>query len=127
MTATPADQSPAPQRSYVAFTLSKYGPALWDPFKAPALAVVDHENKKVSLDDYKGKNVILVFYLGRECLHCMKQLQDIAAKSKDWQRLDTVVLAVSPNKPSENAENLKTLSLPGVRSFQMRMQPIPAL
>lgn len=115
VTATPADQSPAPQRSYVAFTLSKYGPALWDPFKAPALAVVDHENKKVSLDDYKGKNVILVFYLGRECLHCMKQLQDIAAKSKDWQRLDTVVLAVSPNKPSENAENLKTLSLPGVR------------
>ncbi|MGH9673595.1 MAG: peroxiredoxin family protein, partial [Bryobacteraceae bacterium] len=69
----------------------------------------------VSLDEYKGKNVILVFYLGRECLHCMKQLRDIAGKKDDWARLETVVLGVSANPPEQNAEALKTANLPGIR------------
>jgi peroxiredoxin len=109
VTAEPRDSSPAKQRNYVASTLVRYGPALWEPFAAPQLDAIDGMKKRVSLDEYRGKNVILVFYLGRECLHCMKQLQDIAAKSKDWERTETVVLAVSPNKPEDAP------SLAGVR------------
>jgi peroxiredoxin/tetratricopeptide (TPR) repeat protein len=107
--------SPAPQRNYKRESLAKYGPAVWQPFAAPALGAVDHEKKQVTLEEYRGKNVILVFYLGRECLHCMDQLQKISAKNADWKRTDTIVLAISPNTPEDNAEYLKTLSLPGVR------------
>jgi peroxiredoxin len=95
--------------------LDRYGPPSWQPQAAPVLSVVDHENKPVTLKDHAGSNVMLVFYLGRECLHCMNQLHEIAKKDGDWKRLNTVVLAVSPNKPEDNAKYLKTLSLPGVR------------
>ena len=65
----------------------------------------------MTLDEYKGKNVVLVFYLGRECLHCMNQLRDIAKKKDDWQRLDTVVLAVSPNEPgASKLDGVRVLS-----------------
>src|SRR5262249_34135466 len=53
--------------------------------------------------------------LGRECVHCMKQLSDIQAKKSEWERLNAVVLAVSGNKPEDNARNLKSTSLAGAR------------
>jgi peroxiredoxin/tetratricopeptide (TPR) repeat protein len=113
--AEPRDSSPAPQRDYSKTTFDRFGPASWVPNAAPTLKVFDADAKPVTLEEYKGKNVILVFYLGRECPHCMKQLQDINAKKADWDRLDTVVLAVSGNKPQDNARYLKTLNLPAVR------------
>ena len=109
------DNSPTKQRSYKQTTLDSFGPAVWEPHAAPKLTAVDHEGKPVNLDEYKGKNVILVFYLGKECLHCMNQLRDIDKKKDDWKRLDTAVLAISPNQPEDNAAALKTLNLPGVR------------
>ena len=109
VTVLPRDSSPAPQRNYVKMALDRFGPNSWEPYDAPTLDVRDHEDKPVKLDDYKGKNVILVFYLGRECLHCMKQLQDINAKRSDWDRLETVVLAVSANKPEDNARYAKEI------------------
>lgn len=112
--ADPRDNSPRPQRNYKAASLDRYGPLLWDPYSAPQLSAADPEGKTVTLDQYRGKNVILVFYLGRECLHCMKQLRDIAGKKSAWDNLDTVVLAVSPNKPEDNKAALATLNLNGV-------------
>jgi peroxiredoxin len=111
--AKPRDISPGSQRDYKTISLERFGPAAWEPYAAPELSVVDHEGKAVSLADYKDKNVILVFYLGRECLHCMKQLGDL--NKQDWSNSDTVVLAVSSNKPEDNARNLKSINLPGVR------------
>jgi len=108
--APPRDSSPGPQRNYKAMNMDQFGPAVWEPYAAPGLDVVDHEGKRVSLGDYKDKNVILVFYLGKECLHCLNQLRSIDKKKDDWQRLDTVVLAVSSNKPEDNAGALKTIN-----------------
>ena len=113
--ADPKDSSPAPQRNYAKVTLTQYGPALYEPYSAPALEALDQDKKGVTLDQLKGKNVILVFYLGRECLHCVNQLQEISKKNSDWERLNTVVLAVSPNTPEQNTEYLKTAKLPGVQ------------
>ena len=72
---------------------------------------MDREGKTVTLAEYRDKNIILVFYLGRECVHCMKQHRDIQGKMSDWERLNAAVLAVSSNKPEDNAKN----PLPGVR------------
>ncbi|HBY62360.1 MAG TPA: hypothetical protein DEH78_21260 [Solibacterales bacterium] len=114
--AEPKDSSPRPQRSYVKAALQQFGPAVWEPYPAAELEARDAEGKRASLAEYKGRNVILVFYLGRECLHCMKQLQDINARKSDWDRLETVVLAVSGNQPADNAKYLKEgLQLPAVR------------
>jgi peroxiredoxin len=94
---------PGPERNYVRTSLEKFGPEKWEPYKAPELDVLDKEGKKVSLSDYGGKNVILVFYLGEECAHCMQQLRAISKKKEDWDRLDTVLLAVSSALPKKNA------------------------
>jgi len=107
ITATPRDSSPRPQRNYLRTSLEKFGPNKWEPYPAPALDVKDAAGKQVTLNQFKGKNVILVFYLGQECPHCMKQLHDIANKKDDWSRLGAVVLAVSSTPPAKNAEALK--------------------
>jgi len=109
ITATPRDSSPAPQRNYVRTSLEKFGPNRWDPYPAPDLDATDSAGKHVSLADYRGKNVILVFYLGSECAHCVDQLHKLAAKKTDWELSNTVLLAISSAAPDKNAADLKTM------------------
>jgi len=103
ITAAPRDSSPAKQRNYALTSLERFGPNRWEPYEAPKLDVRDAQGKRVTLEDYRGKNVLLVFYLGTECPHCMRQLHDIGGKKTDWERLNTVVLAVSSAPPAKNA------------------------
>ena len=107
--AAPRDSSPGSQRNFLRTSLEKFGPNEWRPYAAPQLDVKDAAGKRVSLEEYRGRNVILVFYLGAECPHCMRQLHDIGEKKTDWDRLDTAVLAVSSASSSKNAATLKTL------------------
>ena len=107
VTATPRDSSPGSQRNYLRTSLEKFGPEKWEPYAAPALDVKDSTGKRVTLDEYKGKNVILVFYLGAECPHCARQLHAIGEKKADWDRLNAVVLAVSSATPESNSSGLK--------------------
>ncbi len=107
ITATPRDSSPAPQRNYALTSLERFGPNRWEPYDAPKLDVRDAAGKRISLEDYRGKNVLLVFYLGTECPHCMRQLHEIGNKKDDWARLNTVVLAVSSATPAKNAAAVK--------------------
>jgi hypothetical protein len=47
----------------------------WDPQSAPGLELPGMDGKPVRLADYRGKPVLVVFYLGHRCVHCMEQLQ----------------------------------------------------
>jgi peroxiredoxin len=105
--AQPRDASPGSQRNYLRTSLEKFGPNRWEPYAAPALDVTDAAGQRVTLDQYRGKNVILVFYLGAECPHCMRQLHQIGDKKAEWERLNAVVLAVSSRTPAANSEGLK--------------------
>lgn len=109
ITAAPRDSSPGPQRNYLRTSLEKYGPNQWEPYAAPLLDVKDPAGKRVTLDEYRGKNVILVFYLGHECAHCMRQLHDLGKKKDDWERLGASLLAVSSAPPEKNAKALEEL------------------
>jgi peroxiredoxin len=107
VTAEPRDAAPAPQRNYRLFSLERFGPQRWEPYDAPELDVRDSSGQRVTLASYRGKNVLLVFYLGHDCPHCVRQLHDIARKKDDWERLNTEVLAVSNAAPETNAKALK--------------------
>lgn len=116
VTATPRADTPAAERSYARVPLDHYGPPKWEPYAAPALEVRDASGKAVSLADYRGKNVILVFYLGFECPHCMRQLHALQKNKEEWDRLDAVILAVSSTAPEKNADQLKQFGdLSGIR------------
>ncbi len=109
ITAEPRETTPAPQRNYAKVPLETFGPGQWEPYAAPVLEVKDGDGQAVTLADYRGKNVILAFYLGTECPHCLEQLQALAAKKAQWEKLDTVVLAVSSAKVEPGAAAVKGL------------------
>ena len=73
---------------------------------------MDTDGKTVRLEDFLGKNVLLVFYLGDECPHCVEQLVAINGRAADWAAENTVVLAVSSTTPEKNkaSEKLGKLS-----------------
>ncbi len=104
-------ETPRKERKYLPQELDALGPMSWQPFSAPKLDVVDREGKPVRLEDYAGKNVVLVFFLGEACVHCVGQLNSINGRMSDLGAQDTVVLAVCSATP----ESLKaSVALEGV-------------
>jgi len=102
------DVSPKPQRVYLAQNLDSFGPSTWEPYPAPPLDAKNAGGKLVSLEDYRGKNVVLVFFLGDECPHCMEQLQEIKNNADALAEKNTVVLAISPQTPDQNKASGKS-------------------
>lgn len=107
-----SDQSPGPQRNYKKTTLSSMGPDQWMPFAAPKLDALDPQKKRVALAEYAGRNVVLIFYLGQECAHCLEQLQAVAKRKDDFEKRNVAVLAISSNKPEDNADSIRLKELP---------------
>jgi peroxiredoxin len=102
----------APERPYRLDALVHLGPLNWEPYAAPKLSCLDTESQPVTLEQFRGKNVILVFYLNDECVHCVEQLKAINGKSEDWSNENTVVLGVSSTSPEKNKESTKLGKLP---------------
>ena len=109
--ATATGPAPGPERNYRAMGLDKYGPAIWQPFAAPALDARDSTGSRVSLEQFRGRNVILVFYVGMGCAHCVVQLKDLSDRAERWKALDAEVLAVSGDSVEANAGSQASLKV----------------
>jgi peroxiredoxin len=105
--ATPVAPTLAPERPYRVEALAALGPLNWEPYAAPKLDCVDVNGAQVSLEDFRGTNVILVFYLSDECVHCVEQLKAINGRTEDWNNENAVVLGVSSVSPEKNRESAK--------------------
>lgn len=103
----PRAETVKPERDYIPSSLDRLGPSNWRPFNAPALNGLDVNGQRITLAQFKGKNVLLVFYLSDQCLHCMDQLRAINKRIKEFGDLNTVVLAVSAATPAANKASLK--------------------
>ena len=104
--AKPTANTPAKERIYRPEELNSFGPSNWEPFAAPNLDVKSVNGKSVHLSDFKGKNVLLVFFLGEACVHCVGQLKAINDKMADFNAQDTVVLGVCSQTPKALKESL---------------------
>ena len=109
--ASATDRSAGPQRNYKRMALDRFGPAVWTPFVAPDLAVRDHTGAPVTLQQFRGRNVVLVFYLGVGCAHCVQQIKDLSERASRWQALDAEVLAVSADSMEANAASQASLKV----------------
>ncbi len=49
----------------------------------------------MSLDDYRGKPVVVIFYLGSGCLHCVEQIQKFAPMTSDFAGAGISLVAIS--------------------------------
>jgi peroxiredoxin len=55
--------------------LDSLGPLHWQPTPAAAWSLPDGRGRQVSLQDYHGRPVIVIFFLGHGCPHCIEQLK----------------------------------------------------
>lgn len=96
--------TPRPERAYVPAELDAIGPMNWSPFKAPKFEATDRSGKPVNLEQFRGQNVLLIYFLGDSCAHCVQQLDAVHKKAEKFKSANTVVVAVCSALP----EKLKT-------------------
>ena len=78
--------------------LNSLGPFRWQPLSAPAWQLLDSNEEAVSLSQFEGRPVVVIFYLGHGCLHCAEQLQAFAPKLEDFLDRGIEVIAISTDK-----------------------------
>lgn len=76
-------------------TLDSIGPFRWSPSPAIDWSLPAPAEKTVSLSEYRGKPVIVIFYLGAGCLHCVEQLQKFAPRVNDFQQAGLSIVGIS--------------------------------
>jgi peroxiredoxin len=104
--------------------LTTLGPLGWTPFAAEPLAGTDTAGKPWSLAAHRGRNVLVLFFLGGKCAHCMQQLQEFGKEYQALQKLGVDTVAVS----TDDAEATRALknNREGVK-FPMPMLADPKL
>nr|WP_324259334.1 thioredoxin-dependent thiol peroxidase [Cellvibrio fontiphilus] len=69
---------------------------------APAFTLSNQHGEKVSLKEFKGKkNVVLYFYPKASTPGCTVQACGIDSSSAEFEKLDSVVLGISPDAPAK--------------------------
>ncbi len=64
---------------------------------APDFTLLDQEGKPVSLSSLRGQDVVLYFYPKADTPGCTTQACGVRDHRTDYERLDAVVLGVSPD------------------------------
>ena len=78
------------------------GPLAWKPPPAPARILTAEEGHPLALGNRPGSPVLVLFYLGARCTHCVQQLDLFRERAEDFRRTQIGVVAVS----SETSESL---------------------
>ncbi len=68
---------------------------------APAFSLLNQDAEKISLKDFKGKNVILYFYPKAMTPGCTTQACGLRDSKRKLTSADTVALGVSPDAPEK--------------------------
>ncbi|MFQ5734401.1 MAG: redoxin domain-containing protein [Planctomycetaceae bacterium] len=87
--------------------LDTLGPFRWHPFKAADWTLKDVDGKPHSLDNYRGKPVVVIFYLGYGCLHCAEQLEAFAPKTEAFRKAGYSLIAISTDNMAELKKSQK--------------------
>jgi thioredoxin-dependent peroxiredoxin len=80
--------------------------------KAPNFTLEDSAGKRVSLGDFKGKNVVVYFYPKDDTPGCTKEACGFRDLWKDLQRAGVVILGVSADKADSHKKFAVKYMLP---------------
>ncbi len=75
--------------------LAVLGPIHWSPSPAKGWALPNAEGQLQTLAQYRGRPVVVIFYLGYGCLHCAEQLRAFAPKTAEFEQAGIALIAVS--------------------------------
>ena len=76
-------------------SLDTLGPFRWSPSPATDWTLADGQGKKHTLEDYAGRPVIVIFYLGKGCAHCIQQLGTFAPETDRFRQAGIDLIAIS--------------------------------
>ncbi|MCB1089026.1 MAG: peroxiredoxin family protein, partial [Verrucomicrobiae bacterium] len=93
--------------------LDELGPFRWSPPAAPRWSLSDASGKATSLDDFKGRPVLMIFYLGKGCVHCMEQLNNFAPVTEAYAKAGIPIVAISTDTPAGLAETFQKTKAEG--------------
>ncbi len=113
---------PQPNRNDVGNrpSLETLGPFRWQPYRAPGWTLMDSERRQRALADYAGRAVLVAFYLGSGCRHCVEQLDLLASAAKQFDALGISIIAVG-------SESLPALEQTAAKSKLNSSWPFPIL
>ncbi len=102
--------------------LESLGPMLWQPYAASDWELSDGKGGRIGSAQYRGKPVVVIFYLGFQCLHCAEQLQAFAPLVKDFEEAGISLVAISTDDDSGLAKSVEKFK-PGVFPFPLASDP----
>ncbi|MEZ0389490.1 MAG: peroxiredoxin family protein, partial [Verrucomicrobium sp.] len=73
---------------------------------APALALPDKDGSVLDLSAYRGRPVLVIFFLGGGCPHCVEQLQKFRPQVPAFNQAGIEVITVSTDKVEELEQTL---------------------
>ena len=75
--------------------LDSIGPLRYAPTAAPQWSLPDGDGERLSLKEFRGRPVVVIFYLGFGCLHCVEQLTTFAPRTKDFEEAGISLVGIS--------------------------------
>ncbi len=82
--------------------LTTLGPLLWSPFPADSFTLAETSGAPWRLEAQRGRYVLVLFFLGNKCAHCMQQLQVFSKASSEFAKRKVAMVAVSTDDPIES-------------------------
>lgn len=76
-------------------SLDQLGPFRWSPWQAPSFSAPAADGAAINLESFKGKPVVVIFYLGFGCLHCTQQLAAFAPLARQYDEAGISLVAIS--------------------------------
>ncbi|MUV07764.1 thioredoxin-dependent thiol peroxidase [Planococcaceae bacterium Storch 2/2-2] len=80
--------------------------------QAPAIELNNQDGKKVTLDDFKGKYVVLYFYPKDDTPGCTTQACDFRDNLDTFGDLNAVILGVSPDDEKSHNKFIEKFDIP---------------
>ena len=99
--------------------LANLGPFRWSPWKAPDWNLSTARNGYRQLSDYQGKPLLLLFYLGHGCAHCVEQLNEMKPRVQEFADQGVDIAAVSTESLPELRDSLDKSELLGGIPFPL--------
>ena len=80
--------------------------------KAPAFELPDQNGKVHTLEEYRGKKVILYFYPKDNTPGCTRQACAFAAAYEDFRQMDVTVIGISKDSQRSHSNFIRKYALP---------------
>lgn len=103
--------------------LAELGPATWSPVAAPGFDLPIAGGGSRALADYRGRPVLVVFYLGFGCIHCVEQLRAFLPRAEGFAAAGIDLVAIGTDSAEAIADSLVAKAEGGSFPFPLLADP----